>query len=144
MRWLREVALTWERDDCLLYPFGIGGDGYGITTVNGKSMKAHRFVCIEAHGPSPAPTYQVAHSCGRQTCMNPRHLRWATASENQLDRIGHDTHIRGTRHPDNKLTEAQVLAIRAAPGRYDDLAGRYGVSRGMIGHIKKRRAWKWL
>jgi hypothetical protein len=143
-RWLRQVALACESDDCLLFPFGKDPHGYGIATINGRCVRANRFICEAAHGSAPTTEHQAAHRCGVTACVNPRHLRWATPSENQLDRIGHDTHIRGERHPSNKLTRIQVLAIRTAPGKPRDLAADYGVTPGMIRHIKKGRAWKWL
>lgn len=54
---------------------------------------------------------------------------------------------RGAEMPAAKLTEADALAILTAPhyhGVGRDLAERFGVSMGLVGHIRNGRAWKHL
>jgi predicted DNA-binding protein (UPF0251 family) len=54
---------------------------------------------------------------------------------------------RGTRHPSNQLTLAQVKAIRA--GRYKqktqaELAVQFGVSASTISQARTGKTWSWL
>jgi DNA invertase Pin-like site-specific DNA recombinase len=49
---------------------------------------------------------------------------------------------RGQRHPASKLTEADIVAIRAAVGSQREIAKRYGVHQGTISEILLGRIWK--
>ncbi len=97
--WLISNA-SHQGDDCLKWPFHTMGNGYGQVNLRGSVMVASRAMCIVAHGDPPSSDYEAAHSCGKgnEGCVNPRHLRWATASENQLERAVHGTSNAGERH----------------------------------------------
>lgn len=87
-------------DDCIPWPFHRKINGYGeVSKRDGRTGLAHRRVCEGVNGPPPAPGMVAAHSCGNGHlgCVNPRHLRWATYSENLLDSVKHGTHPRGGR-----------------------------------------------
>jgi hypothetical protein len=54
---------------------------------------------------------------------------------------------RGVQRWSARLTEADVLAIRAATGPrgfLKELAARYGVAQSAITGIRKRKKWAWL
>ncbi len=76
------------RDDCVVWPYSRNPQGYGQTYYSSEVMGAHRVMCILAHGEPPSPKHQAAHSCGngRNGCVNPAHLRWATPKENIADK----------------------------------------------------------
>ena len=133
------AALTSETDDCILWPFGLI---MGYAQIN-KGEYGHHFICEQAHGPRP-PGYEAAHNCGVPACINPRHLRWATAVDNQADRLRHGTSNRGERHGLAKLTAAEVLAIRAASGFEREIGEQFGVARTTVSAIRKRRRWRHL
>lgn len=143
-RWLTSVALKWANDDCLLYPFGLGGHGYGQATVDGQKVLAHRFVCAAFNGTPPSAKHDAAHSCGNKRCVNGRHLRWATRTENEADKLGHGRRLRGESHSLAKLTEGQVLAIRSTQGVQRQIAAKYGVTQQTVSDIKRGRRWGWL
>lgn len=109
-----------------------------------KRWRVHRLVAMAFHGPAPTPRSQVAHIDGNPTNNQPSNLRWATPSENASDRVTHGTSGRGELSQTSKLTEDDVLAIRAATGRYADIAAPYGVDRHTVGDIKLRKTWAWL
>lgn len=136
-------------DECILWPFG--NQRYETIAVGNNTdrtrMYVHRFVCQFTHGPCPDDLHHAAHSCGNTRCVNPRHLRWSTVSENQLDRVLHGTDQRGERHPGSQLTEAQVLEAykRSHAGeRKEDIAAEYGVSPATIYAIARGTRWGWL
>lgn len=93
--WVRENSAH-QGDDCLFWPFGSPRNGYGQVRISGVDMSASRFMCIVAHGAPSPENLHAAHSCGHGHlgCVNPKHLRWATASENALDLQIHK-HVRG-------------------------------------------------
>lgn len=144
-RFIAEVANHWASDECLIWPYSRNNRGYGQISRGGRPKLVHRIVCEVAHG-SPPPDHQAAHSCGKghEGCVNPRHLRWATTSENMLDRTSHGTDNRGERQGSSKLTKDDVLAIRASNARVTDLARSYGVSPSTICGIQSGRTWAWL
>lgn len=102
----------------------------------------HRFVCEAFNGPAPSPEHEVAHNDGDPANCHFRNLRWATHAENEADKIAHGTNPIGERHPGAKLTEAQVIDIRKAPGKQRDIARTYGVTPATICLIKKGRLWR--
>src|SRR6185503_14814151 len=85
--WIKGHAL-YALDDCLIWPFCRTQSGYGHIGYEGKLWTAHRLMCQVAHGEPPTPKHVAAHECGNGHlgCVNPRHLRWKTQSENQHDR----------------------------------------------------------
>ena len=146
-RWI-EDHVSHQSDDCLIWPFSVGDHGRGTMTVDRRAMSAPRYMCMLAHGAPPAESMQTAHSCGNGHigCMNPRHLRWATAAENESDKAMHGTVRRGQKVNTSKLTETDVREIRAI-GRsigLGELSARFGVSKQAIWAIRTRKNWGWL
>ncbi|MDW9644463.1 hypothetical protein GOB48_22105 [Sinorhizobium meliloti] len=146
LKFIREVALPYQGDDCLLWPFAKSGRGYGALWIDGKQVRAHRHVCLAVHGDAPSDKHEAAHSCGNLGCVNPRHLSWKTASGNQMDRVDHDTHIRGERNHFVKLTESQVSEIIRIRGTKSqrEIAADFGVSQSAVAMIHSGKTWKWL
>jgi HNH endonuclease len=144
--WLDSTPLAWERNECLMFPYSIGGHGYGqfsARRVSPKPICAHRYICEKVHGAPPDGEWiAAAHSCGNKPCVNPRHLRWATYTENENDKRTHGRMQEGERHRWAKLSEKDVLEIRATTGLHKDIALRFGVTNVTIGDIKRRRSWK--
>lgn len=147
LRWLKE-HLHHDGEDCLLWPFSVGRTGRGQVWVDGALVYAARYVCEMVHGPAPSPEHEAAHSCGNGhlSCVNHRHIRWATPIENSADRIAHGRSMRGEASSRARLTADQVRTIREMRGVEPSsrLAERFGVSPSTIGMIWTRRTWAWL
>lgn len=146
LSWLQAKA-SFAGDECLLWPFKSKyANGYGSVTFNGHLTGAHRVMCRFAHGKPPTRNHHAAHSCGNRICVNPKHLAWKTASENEQDKLLHGTAQRGEQNPCAKLTEADVLTIRAlARSRtHASIAKQFGVSRRAIGFVITRHTWWWV
>lgn len=142
-------SITSATDECLPWPYGTNGNGYGIISRwpgQRRSALVHRIVCEEAHGPPSSADAQAAHSCGNRLCCNPRHLRWDTATGNHADKLVHGTHNRGARHGRAKLTPQSVRTIRSLDGRlpHTRIAERFGVSQPHVSAIIRRKEWVWL
>lgn len=138
-------VLMHQGDECLLWPFGRHSK-YPSIKVDGRRHSVHRLVCRLAHGPPPSNSYQAAHACGYSRCVNPRHLSWKTAVENEADKLAHGTHRRGTRNSRTKLTEDQVRSIRSMEGTMPPykIARIFNVSERAVVLIHQRRNWAWL
>lgn len=103
----------------------------------------HILVCEAFHGPRP-PGTEAAHKDSDPTRALADNLRWDTPKGNSADRIGNGTSPVGERHPRARLTEADVLAIRASAEPGAVLAERYSIKQGTVYHIRAKRLWKHL
>ena len=132
-------------DDCILWPYGQQGGGYGVMYPNGASACVHVLACERFHGPKP-DGMEVCHSCRNKHCFNPRHLRWGTSAENAADCARDGTQVMGERSNMAKLSEADVIVIRDeyASGSVSQraLAIRYGVTQSTIGPLLLRKTWQ--
>ncbi len=146
-RYLREVIMSYDGEDCLIWPFA-RSHGYAIITRNRRNIPVSRLVCEDEYGPPPTPDHQGAHSCGRGHlgCVTRSHLRWATRTENMADCVGHGTRPRGERHGRSILTEESVRKIRTLKGTMNqrDIARLFGVSQMTISLIHRGQKWGWL
>ncbi len=134
--WLRGIALNYEGDECLTYPFNRMNTGYAQCVIDGDRVLAHRYVCGVVHGPEPHPGMDAAHSCGNGHlgCVTKKHLRWATRSENMVDAVNHGTRLVGEAHHWAKIPDAEIptiIALRATTS-LSEIARKYGVSEGCI------------
>jgi hypothetical protein len=127
-----------ETDECIEWPYG---------RINGYAGSGpryfHSLVCEWTHGERPAGN-EAAHSCGNRICVNPRHLRWATTSENQMDRRQHGTANTGSRHGMSRLNESQVREIRllhSSGVTGSELSRRFNVSAPTISGVVNRKRW---
>lgn len=143
-RWL-EQHVTHSSDDCLLWPFGVSRDGYGVFYADGRSTMAHRQMCILTHGASSGRAFQAAHDCGNPLCVNPRHLQWKTPKANAADRARHGTEIRGAARHNAKLTQEHADEARrmVASGLFlkKEVAAHFGISTAALWSLLKNRTW---
>lgn len=139
-KFLRE-HVAYNDGRCLQWPFRLNDKGYGFAVVSGKQRSAHNWMCRLAHGEPPKGKKHAAHSCGNRSCVNPRHLRWASHAENSADRYEHGTIIYGEKSGKTNLTARDVVAIRKSNNGLAFLADRYGVSKGCISKIRCRQRW---
>ena len=140
---VQTVAAPWP-DECVLWPYGCDTPGYGILSHDGKRLGAHREACRLAHG-EPPPGAMALHSCDVRPCINPRHLRWGTPTDNHDDRRARGAPLPGNpggaRNSNARLTDEDVAAIRASPDNNVVLGSRYGVSRHHISKIRNGHRW---
>lgn len=130
---------------CIEWPYGDDGRGYGGVWFEGKKWRAHRLSLTLYQGlKTPPDGLEVAHAveCHNPSCINPRHLRFATASENHADKLLNGTHRQGEKINLAKLTEVDVLAIMADTRTHQVIAKAYGVADSQISRIKNRQTWR--
>lgn len=144
-KWLAE-HVAYSSDACLIWPFARHSDG----RAHMKGGYPSRVMCEMAHGPAPTPAHQAAHSCGNGNggCVSPRHLRWATPTQNAADKIDHGTIIRGEKHHGARLTLDLVKQIKAAwpmsKVEYEAFAARHGVAPSTVYQAGAGWNWKWV
>lgn len=119
--------------------------GYGQFRVGNSRVAAHRLSYLLKYQKIPEGSC-ICHRCDNPSCVNPSHLFAGSFKDNSQDRTkkGRNNSPVGTRHGTHKLSNAQVLRIRALlsegfTGRF--LAKEYGVSTSVISEIRTRKLW---
>lgn len=121
-RWILAVSPP-DESGCRPWPKYLS-QGWPITTLHSSPIFAHRVVLEDRDGPPP-DGHCAWHICGKRHCVNPAHLVWISYGMT--------------------LTPVDVQTIRErleAGETGQALAVEYGVTRGMISHIKQRRVWR--
>lgn len=62
-----------KTEACWFWLAAKDGVGYGISTANGKTLRAHRVSWLIAYGELPKGK-DLHHICENKDCVNPRHL----------------------------------------------------------------------
>jgi hypothetical protein len=115
------------------------GEAYFGSKPNRERVLAHRLAWEVEFG-DPGDMV-VCHHCDNPSCVNPRHLFLGTRADNNADRNAKDRQAKGERNGPAKLTEAQVVEIRADPRTHREVALQYGVKETAIGSIRLRKTW---
>ena len=127
--------------ECLEWTRYINPAGYGTTRAWGTKWRTHR-LALELEGVDTTG-HLVLHSCDNPACCNPEHLRLGTPQDNMDDKVNRNRQSRGGTNGFGKLTEQQVLEIRAIRGMTrKEIAERYGVTEMNITNIINRKTWK--
>lgn len=110
-----------------------------------KTHKVHTLVAAAFIGPRP-PGKQINHMDGDKANNRHTNLEYVTSSENHqhAHSLGLFHVRRGVEHHAARLTEADVIAIRASSDTHQALGETYGVSRAAITNIKNGKRWKHL
>lgn len=141
---------------CWIWIGAISTHGYGKLTEGGKTMLAHRVSFNMHYGPIPDGML-VCHSCDNRKCVNPKHLFLGTIQDNNADMCAKNRHAFGDRSgaktkPDSirkgelngraVLRERDILEIRGSTLSQRKEARKRGVSKTLIGNIRRGDAWK--
>lgn len=104
-------------------------EGYGCFTAEGVRYVAHR-MALEHVSPSPDPALLCCHRCDNPCCVNPAHLFWGTAADNNRDRAS------------KKRTVTQFVKGRGHPnyGKFGEHHCRAKIKRAEIDRIRARVA----
>ena len=160
------------KDNCWIWTGARDRDGYGLFLVKTSDrpdgqricMHAQRFAWLSTTGPIPEGMH-VLHRCDNPSCVNIEHLFLGTNEDNAADRHRKGRDAKGDRHgwvtkpermgnrgshagmpgeanPSAKLTTTIVGEIRkdSRPGWV--IAKEYGVSKSLIGAIRRREIWR--
>ena len=134
LTWLRQQHESHQSDECLPWPFAKNWDGYGRIAWRGRAWNAHRAMCIIAYGDPPSRSHHAAHRCGNTSCVNPRHLYWATPTENQIDI--------GSKRRRLDRARADKIRSRLIEGESQaEVARSFGVSPRMVRLIEANQCW---
>lgn len=123
--------------------------GYLAVTLytDGKSKwcAVHQLVALAFLGNPPTPEHVVCHKDDVKSHNHVNNLEWGTTKHNAATREAIGKTSRGEGNGRSKLTEQDVVGIRAA---YDagitqqKLAEIYGVHQGIISKVVLRKSWR--
>ena len=127
--------------------------GYGQVRYKGTRELAHRASWMVFRGeiPKDASTYgtqNVLHRCDNPSCINPDHLFLGDQSDNANDAVSKNRWgkrgLKGEAHGRAVVTYDMVREIRSMESLLSarQLGERFGLSKGAVLHILKRRTWK--
>lgn len=108
-----------------------------------RSLLAHRCAWQAYFGEIPRGM-DVLHSCDEPMCVNPSHLFLGNHRDNMLDAMRKGRNVKGGRVNTCKLTQANVLFIRASHESNEALALMLGVTESTVRFARTKRTWKWL
>lgn len=146
-RFQKYVDLT-NTEGCLPWLGGTDEFGYGIICVGGGKKRPAHQVAFELNGGTIPEGHQVLHHCDNPPCCRPKHLFTGTIQDNARDRDAKGRQAKGEASGTAKLTNAQVLNIRAnfVPGRdnYSAVGRVHGVGPAAIRRIISGEGWRHL
>ncbi len=127
---------------CWEFPIAKGGR-YGKLSVRNKSVSSHVAAYRAYHGDTRG--LQVLHKCDNPPCCNPEHLFLGTQKENIADARQKGRFPNGERSGPAKLTQVQVVQIKAhlaeAKLSLRRIGELFGVSAGAVFGIKSGVNW---
>jgi hypothetical protein len=121
--------------------------GYAIYNCRKGGKNAPQYVhrlSYEMHFGKIPKDRIVMHTCDNRICFRPEHLRLGTPADNSADMAAKKRSTFGARNPMAKLTDKDVLDIRASQLSGYQIAKNYGLSQTTIYGILQRKRWKHL
>lgn len=110
--------------------------GYGQSSLNDKTMLAHRWSYQHHYGVKIPQNMQVCHSCDNPACCNPLHLYLGTNQDNVNDKMKRGRFCpRQTKFTQEELNTMKQL--RAAGMSRDELGKLFNCHKATIAHHER-------
>jgi hypothetical protein len=128
----------------------VDAGGYHGVFLYRRKKAHHRFISrlvLEEFVSPPPKGLEAAHINGVPGDNRLSNLQWCSRAENESHKREHGTVLRGSRHHQAVLNEANVLEIRAmheAGATTKELAQRFQVHANTIRSVVTRKKWRHL
>lgn len=124
---------------CKIWMGAISTNGYGSMRINNKAYSTHRLSYYANYGEIPSGM-SILHSCDIRSCVNPKHLRAGTYSENQRDRLRRGRHHKTNLMPDNVIKIIDALKTSSI----SEVSKKFNVPITALYQIRSGSSWGWL
>lgn len=130
--WIK-ARKTFDGEECLLFPCAVPHRPERVK-YNFRDMAAARAMLIMTQGLPADEKMFAVHVCGNGhlSCVNPKHLKWGSASDNRVDAVLHNAPSEFIAGMDPDL----VHEIKTSPQMVKVIAERTGVPAGVVSAIK--------
>ena len=128
---------------CLLWIGACDRGGYGMISLDGRNIQAHRIAWFLAYGQIPDGLH-VLHKCDIRNCVRHEHLFLGTNAENVADKKNKNRCSRctGGENGRAKLTDDLIRKIRLDQRTLKEIGNEYGIHLAQVSLIKRRESWR--
>lgn len=125
----------------------IGGKcekGYGLFSMNGKTIRAHRAAWFFKNGEMIPNNKMACHKCDNPSCVNADHIFIGTAKDNYDDMVkkGRGRNLSGFDLPFSKFKRSDIELICKGNMTAPLLAKRLNVSESAIRSVRNGQNWR--
>lgn len=110
--------------------------GYGQSSINNKTMLAHRWSYQHHHGVVIPSDLQVRHTCDHPSCCNPFHLLLGTNQDNVNDKMQRGR-FRGKQTRFSQEDLDKMKQLRMSGMSRDQIAKRFGCDKTTVAHHER-------
>jgi DNA invertase Pin-like site-specific DNA recombinase len=148
------IEFFWSRidikgdNDCWEWKLYKNKYGYGMTKIDGETIRSHRAIYQLTHPDENIKTKVIRHICDNTSCCNPSHLKSGTQAENIQDMVDRNRNrgAVGSRNCKCKLSEEEVIKIRDLFKNNNlfiiEISRQFNVSTTTIRKILEGISWK--
>lgn len=141
-----------EEGDCWLWQGYMANNAAPMVYHNGELWFVRRLVATMI-GKPPSPNHKyMSTKCGSKLCICPEHLQYRTEKQH-MSAMAKAVDPRSITRKLNlmtaarkrsitKLSKEKVLAIHRDDRSYREIAADYGVSKSLVGKVKRGKAWE--
>lgn len=137
-----------EDNECWEWKLYKNKYGYGMTKIDGETVRSHRVVYQIAHPDENIKNKVIRHICDNTSCCNPSHLKSGTQAENIQDMVDRNRNrgASGLINGKCKLTEEEVIEIRDLfKNKFlyiSELSEQFNITKTSVRRIIEGVSWK--
>jgi hypothetical protein len=136
LTFLRQIDPSGGHEACWPWLGFRNPKGYGQSSINNKTILAHRWSYQHHHGVVISNALQVRHTCDNPSCCNPLHLLLGTNQNNVDDKMQRRRfRPKQTRFSQEDLDKMKQLRMSGISR--DQIAKRFGCDKTTVAHHER-------